>query len=407
MSDSARPISPAPASRPFPGARTAWLVLAALLLFSIAAPLNQFKVPPLLPVLMQVLNLSVGRAGLLMSVYAITGLVLAIPAGFICQRAGFRLTGLIAGGSIVLGAVLGAVSANLGLLLVSRVIEGIGTSFIAVLAPAVIAQAFAAHRRGIAMGIWANWVPLGSLAMLVLAPSIAGAGNWPAVWWFGALYALVVTGLFLLTVRQPAPAAAGAPPSGAGDFGRVMGNRNLWLLSLAFAFLNMAFMGAGTYLPTYLGLVRGLPLAQAAPLASLGSVTAIVAAPLAGLWSDRLGSRKWPYLVGFVLTACVLPLPLFVTGGALVALILVQGVFSSLIPTNIFSAAVEAVGDERLGGLAMGVIMVGQNAGQLAGPIVFGALAESAGGWPLAFGSLAGMCLLAALAGGLVREKRR
>ena len=44
---------------------TAWLILAVLLLFGIAAPLKQFKVPPILPVLMDELGLSVSRAGLL------------------------------------------------------------------------------------------------------------------------------------------------------------------------------------------------------------------------------------------------------------------------------------------------------------------------------------------------------
>jgi len=46
-------------------------VLAILLLFSIAAPLNRFKVPPIMPILMDAFKLSVGRAGL------------ALPAGLI------------------------------------------------------------------------------------------------------------------------------------------------------------------------------------------------------------------------------------------------------------------------------------------------------------------------------------
>ena len=83
----------------------------------------------------------------------------------------------------------------------------------------------------------------------------------------------------------------------------------------------------------------------------------------------------------------------------------VQGLISGLVPTNIFSAGVEVVGDERLGGLAMAVIQVGQNAGTLVGPLVFGALIESAGGWPLAFGNLDVMCLLGALAGWLARAR--
>ena len=36
------------------------------------------------------LGVSVRGVGLLMSVYAITGLILALPSGFIFQRAGYR-----------------------------------------------------------------------------------------------------------------------------------------------------------------------------------------------------------------------------------------------------------------------------------------------------------------------------
>ncbi len=71
--------------------RRAWLILAVLLLFSIAAPLNQSKVPPILPILMEAWGLPVGQAGLLMSLFAVTGLVLALPAGFIFRARGLSL----------------------------------------------------------------------------------------------------------------------------------------------------------------------------------------------------------------------------------------------------------------------------------------------------------------------------
>jgi MFS family permease len=132
--------------------RQAWLVLIVLLLFSVAAPLNQFKVPPIMPVLMDAFALAVGRAGLLMSVYAVTGLLLALPAGLIFQKLGHRLTAVLAGGSLVIGAALGATSSSVNSLLTSRVIEGIGTSFIAVMAPAIIALWFADTARR--LGIW-------------------------------------------------------------------------------------------------------------------------------------------------------------------------------------------------------------------------------------------------------------
>ena len=63
--------------------RSAWFILFVLLTASVAAPLNQFKAPPVMPYLMETFELSVGTAGLLMSLFAATGLILALPAGFI------------------------------------------------------------------------------------------------------------------------------------------------------------------------------------------------------------------------------------------------------------------------------------------------------------------------------------
>jgi len=385
----------------------AWLILAVLLLFSIAAPLNQFKVPPIMPVLMEALGLSVGGAGLIMSVYAVTGLILALPAGLIFQRAGYRVTGILAGGSIVIGASLGALSAGTGGLLISRVIEGIGTGFMAVLAPAIIAQWFVARRRGTAMGIWATWVPVGTAAMLLVGPALAQAAGWRAVWWFGAGYALVVTALYLAFVR-PAPIRTAKPSVAEPGLGvtsaQVLHNRTIWLLAAAFGAFCMAAVGLGTYMPTFLNAERGLPLGQAALISSIPTIVTIFSAPAGGALSDRIGSRKKPYLVGMAAAILLLPLTGALSGAWLIILVVVSGIVLGIVPTNIFAAAVEATGDERQGGMAMAVIMVGQNAGMLLGPIVFGALAERSG-WPAAFASLAVMSALGLLAGWLARVR--
>ncbi len=397
-------------------ARTAWLILAVLLLFSIAAPLNQFKVPPIMPVLMDALGITVSGAGLLMSVYAVTGLLLALPAGLIFQRAGFRVTGLIAGGSIVIGAVLGALSQSMTGLLVSRVIEGVGTSFMAVLAPAIIGQWFPTEKRGTAMGVWSAWVPVGTVAMLVAAPALVGGSSWRSVWWLGAGYALMVTVLYLVFVRAapttpsllpnrilsegPQPAVEGREPGQEPGVktSPALRNRNIWLLAAAFGAFNAAAVGMGTYLPTFLTSQHGLALGPAAWIASITSMIAIFSAPAGGILSDRVGSRKKPYLVGFTAAIILLPLTGLVSLTGLIILVVITGIVMGLIPTNIFAGAVEAVGDPQQGGAAMAVIMVGQNAGMLLGPVVFGTLAESAG-WTAAFASLAVMLALGLLAG--------
>lgn len=419
-------------------ARTAWLILAVLLLFSIAAPLNQFKVPPIMPVLMDVLGLSVSSAGLLMSVFAITGLFLALPAGLIFQQAGLRVTGLLAGGSIMIGAALGAISQSMTGLLISRVIEGIGTSFMAVLAPALIGQWFPAAKRGTAMGIWSAWVPVGTVSMLIIAPALVAAAGWRSVWWLGAGYALMVTVLYLVFVRPAPPAPArfttGQQPgleASAGFSHResdrlkprvqspreksptrepgvkatpALRNRDIWLLSAAFGAFNAALIGMATYLPTFLSSQHGLALGLAAWIASITSMITIFSAPAGGILSDRIGSRRKPYLAGFMVAIILLPLMGVVNLTGVVVLVVVMGLTLGVIPTNIFASAVEAAGDPHQGGAAMAVIMVGQNAGMLLGPLIFGTLIESAG-WPTAFAILAVLAAAGLLAGWLAKTR--
>ena len=69
----------------------AWLVLAAIFIASVAAPVNQFKVPPVMPALIHRFGLTMTSAGFLMSVFSLAGLIVAFPAGGPLARLGERL----------------------------------------------------------------------------------------------------------------------------------------------------------------------------------------------------------------------------------------------------------------------------------------------------------------------------
>jgi len=242
--------------------------------------------------------------------------------------------------------------------------------------------------------------------MLFLAPLLSQVANWQAVWWFGCAYALIVTVLFLIFVKPVLNVTStDRLPSTSLRAAQVLRNRDIWLISLAFAFFLMATMSSGTFLLTYLSAVRSMPLARAALLSSVVSTITIFSRPAGGVLPDRIGSRKRPYLLGLILMAFTMPLMAFIGSGMIIGLVIAQGLIGGHVPTNIFPAGVEVVRGERLSGLVIGVIMVGQNAGMLVGPIIFGVLVESTGGWPLAFGSLAVMCLLGAVVGWLAAAR--
>jgi MFS family permease len=383
----------------------AWVILVVVFLASVAAPLNQSKVPPLMPVIMDAFHLSLSQAGWLMSVFALTGVLLSLPTGVFLQKYGPKRLGMIALACLASGATLGALSTSAGLLMVSRVIEGIGMGLIAVVAPAVIAMWFPPEKQGIPMGIWATWVPIGSLSVYVLAPAMANALGWQSVWWLGAGFSLLILGLYAFFMRLP-PYLDTTPPQNAGSpilselalSLKALNNRSIWLLGLTFGCLNVTSMALGTYFPTFLAEVRGYTLTQAAYISSIGTAVVLVSAPLAGWLSDRIGSRRLVLSIPFLLIAAMMLLPFKIIGWQIYAFMILLGFIMGAIPSATFAAAPEIMEKPELAGLGLAVVMFGQNLGMFIGPILFGSLVERLG-WVMAGYCLAPFCILGFVVG--------
>jgi MFS family permease len=389
----------------------AWIILVVVYLASVAAPLSQYKVPPILPVLMKAFQLDLTQAGTLMSVFAVTGFLLALPAGIILQRLGPKITGLIALACLAGGSALGAVSATVGLLLGSRVIEGIGMGLLGVVAPASIAVWFPREKQGAPMGIWATWVPVGSVAMYLLAPTLATTIGWPVVWWVAAAYTVLVMLAYGLLMRLPAAAEmpghmapAGRGVQAAGDLRLALANRNIWLLGLEFACFNLVFIALATFYPTFLTEVHGYPLAQAALITSLPTFLVLLSAPLAGWLSDRIGSRRRVFSFPFLAIAVLMLLPFRVSGWQIYAFMALLGLVAGANPTATFAAAPEVMRKPQWAGLGLGVIMLGQNLGILIGPVLFGSLVRSLS-WVVAGYALIPVCLLGFVCAWMVKVR--
>jgi MFS family permease len=372
-----------------------------VLFFSVAAPLNQFKVPPILPVLMDTFRLSAVQGGMLMSIFAVTALVLAIPAGFVFRRLGYKKAGLIAISSLILGSLVGLAGTSFWTMLAGRFIEGIGKCFMGVVAPAIIALWFGAEMRGKAMGIWTSWVPLGSLFSYAAVPALAGLWNWQGVWWFGLAYALLV-GILYHFGLPPAPPEhhrldVGSEAGSHGSVKEVFKNRNVLLTSLLICCYNFVMISFMTWMPTFLYRTRGFSLGKASAVMVLMTITLILAGPVAGLVSDRMGSRKIICLVPMVILIVLLPAAYFLTSTFIGPLLALTGFVGGFVPTGIYATGAEAVRDRRLAGLVMALIAVGQNTGILLGPLLFGWILDSSGSWHLAFLTLAPVSALGAL----------
>jgi MFS family permease len=388
----------------------AWVVLGALFVTAIAVPINQYKVTPVMPVLMEVFGLDLTIANLLMSIFSLSAFLLAIPAGIIVHRVGPKRSGLVALGAVAVGAGLGALSSGAAVLLTSRTIEGISFVLMMVVAPAIISLWFRADERGVPMGVFATWVPVGSIIVLNVAPALEPTLGWQGAWWFGCLYGMAAFLLFWALVKMPsAPPGTGDSEARHGAGGSTMttvrtalANRNVWFLGVLFFCFTMCMPGFMNNMPTYLNTVRGYSLAAAALIVSMSQLMTVVSCPFMGFVSDRAGSRKKMYTVALIIMAALWLLPFKLSGTGIVLFMCVFGIVAGVIPTMIFASLPEVMRRPEWAGIGMGAVVTLQNLGLLLGPIMFGRIVQVSGSWTLAGYALIPITLLAVLVGRFV-----
>ena len=285
----------------------------------------------------------------------------------------------------------------------SRILEGVGLGLIGVAAPATISMWFPPEKRGTPMGIWATWVPIGTVMVYNLAPALSSSVNWQAIWWVGNGYALVMMILAGLLITQPPVMAANEHQDQPSvNLRKTLTNRNIWLLALSFTCMNLVMVSINTYYPTFLKENRGYTLAQAASIASIMTFLKLVSSPSAGWLSDRLRSRRVLFSIPFLFIAILLLFPFQVTGWWIIIVMSMIGLFIGVIPAATFAAAPDIIGNPQLAGLAMAVVLIGQNVGQLIGPILFGRLVQSMG-WTMAGYLIIPVCLLGFASGWMVK----
>jgi MFS family permease len=388
------------------GARKkAWAVMLAVFFASIASAVNQFKVPPAMQYLMADLGLDMVTAGWTMSIFSLAGIVLAIPAAFLLRRWGLKLTGSLAMGCTVAGAVLGALAPNTLVMLGARMLEGTGMGLIAIIAPAAISAWFPTRERGMPMGIWATWVPVGNVIMFNLAHPLLDAFGWRAIWWFGAILAAISLAVYALVVAEPEEKAApgakhavdGMPgTAGAPSFGRALLNVDSWLLALIFVCFAFSLLGYNTWAPAYLADSLGMEPARASFAASMMFLAGIPGNLVAGWILIRTGRPQRLLVAAFALSTVLFAWSFRLELVAIVVpYMLALGFLTNLIPTTEFTLAPETMPSPSLAGLGLAILAIGSGVGILLGPPVLGAALDRRG-W--AAGSL---LLVLVMAGGL------
>lgn len=370
--------------RPAPVVATNWLAVATIVGSGVIAAFQVGKAVIAVPALRAELGLSLPQAAWLMAVFALLGVVGAIPVGAIIGRLGARRL-LLAGLLIVLGASAGgALARSFAALLSTRVLEGIGVVLITICAPALLRTVIADRDRDLAFALWSGYMPLG-MAMIL------AAGGWIQDWrhlWWGTtvLAALAMVGVVLML---PGRERGGSAPSWkmvALDAWTTVRNPGSALIAALFATYTLQYFAVFSFLPVLLIERVGMSVAQAGFFSALAAAANAFGTLVAGIVLTRQWVPRWVVLAGASAVmglsgACIFALAL--PHGAVLALCVVFAGVGGMLPSTLLGSAPLLAPTPRLAPVALGLTMQGSNLGQVLGPLAVGASVQ-AFGWPSA-----------------------
>ena len=358
-----------------------WVLVSAAFLIALGYGL----IAPIIPQFAESFGVPMAAAAAVVSVFSAARLVGAPGAGWLVDKLGSRkiyLSGLVI---VAVTTALVAVAQEYWHMLALRFLAGLGSTMFTISAQALIVKVAPPQIRGRASSTYATAFLLGN----IIGP-IAGAGlsflgmRWPFV-----IYGIGVgLAAFVVWARLPKSDRdvdrAARPPMRLHEALAHPSYRSLLASMFSQGWVNMGVRVA--ILPlfaasvfTHGGAMAGLALAA---FAAGNAVTL----QFSGRLADEIG-RKPMILSGLTTTVVATATLGFATSfWPLIALSALAGVGGGLLVPSQQATLADIIGNDRSGGKALSLFQMCGDAGQVLGPIVIGALAQSHG-FPVAFGA--------------------
>jgi predicted MFS family arabinose efflux permease len=365
------------------------------------AAFQQFKLPPALPLLLQLYGYDRLLAGGFMAVYALLGLIFSVRIGSWLDRHGPGRMLLLASLIMLCGNLAALTAPELGLVvLAARGLEGFAFAVFAIAGP-VIANASARPRHlPVVFALTAAWIPVGQISAALIGQPFIDAGAWRPLWWIAAGATFVMALWIIVLRRRLGPIAAGGPASAPAETLPIL---NLALVGFTFTLWAAQYFAFVTWLPSY--LVEALGFAPGdAVLGYLLPVALLLVFVLACGGIMRMGVPIPALLLGSLLLQAMvwwwLPATASPLWAGLGLVAWAAGAGTS--PTCLFAMPSVVMGAGRAGPRAFGIVMTGRNLGVLAGPLVIPAVLVLGGHWGHAGPIFGGLTLAAACVASLL-----
>ncbi len=353
------------------------LTVLNLSLVTFCVLLGLSMVAPILPTYAESFQVSYTLVGFVVSAFALTRMLLDMPAGLLARRFDKKLimiTGLLL---LSTSSILAAVAPNYFTLVIARMIEGSGSAMYVTTATVFLAQISGEKKRGQWMSLYMGMLLLGS----IFGPTFGGilADLYDIRMPFFAYAAM--TGLAILPTLV-LPKLANSEKSSSLESGRVLQDvkevlSNPSFLLVTFAVFTTFFLRTGvrsTLMPLFGTNNLGLSSSDIGLALTIGGITTAITMTPMGSISDRIG-RKIPLTLCLILTAVVVLVIPFATD--LFSFVFILGIYGAVIGFSGPSAAyVTDVSPPDKLEISMGLYRMISDFGFVLGPLLLGYLAD-------------------------------
>lgn len=363
-----------------------WAGVVSLGLGIFAIVMSEFLPASLLPLMAGGLAVSVGEAGLAVSVTAFAGALSALLISVVLPRADRRRVMLGLTVLAIVSDVLVASAPNLVVLLASRVLLGVALGGFWAMATAMAAHLVHPDHVGRALTVINAGVAVATVAAVPLGAWLGGVWGWRSVFLLGAGVAVLALVVQASTLPSVQPSAG----SGLRALGAVLRSRVVLIGLLAILLVFGGHFSGFTYVrPAAQGL-SGIDGGGFAMLLLVFGIANFLGTSLSGPVADRaprLGVLLFPAVLGIGMLVMV------ATGQSIAGLFLAAALWGlgfGGVPTTVLSwgARVEPARLEQIGGVIVTVCNIAIAIGASLGGLLVDGIGSST---PLLAGGIAAL----------------
>ncbi|MFQ1973744.1 MFS transporter [Aeromonas veronii] len=382
---------------------TRWPLVFLAIFAGASGALCLGKVPAVLGILRSELGLTLVEASYLASAFNTLAILFSLFLGLLLTRWSGRQTGVVGLLVIVTGGALAQPATGLAMMLLSRIVEGIGFLLVSVAMPAFIVAVTREEDKRLAISLWAVNLPLGAAAGMLLTPWLTAQGGWRLAWLI--LMIPQLSALLLLLASRSADKLRVWAPQNSINSGHplrqltVLRQKALWRYGLAFTLYSLMLWALFVWLPTMLQGSPGIGQSQIALLSAL-AVVANIPGNLMGAWLLRRGvarDRLISWALGLMALCGMLAFWPGLSPWWAYGLCLVLSLSGGMAPPAILSSAQGVSQGPVQLAIVQGFFVQLANFGQLLGPLLLAALMTDSGHWGSARWLFLGSLLLVAL----------